>query len=139
MPLDNFQKKILSIIQANRAAQSPFAGGSVIQYHGMRLSDDRDIFTSCDPEPIMQRDVKSLEATGLDVHETKSYDNFFECRVMIPGKASAILQWTRALGYEYYSPVPDPDFGQRLHFVHLAANKAIAAGGRMEARDFYDL
>ncbi|MCY4184028.1 MAG: hypothetical protein OXC82_10295 [Rhodobacteraceae bacterium] len=139
MPLDNFQKEILEIIRKNRTASSPFAGSSVIQYHGMRLSDDQDIFTAGDPEPVMRIDKQALVDAGLIVQETKTYTGFRECRVMRPGISTAILQWTQALNLEYFAPVPDPDFGQRLHFVDLAVNKTLAAANRMEERDFVDL
>ncbi len=139
MPLDDFQKEILELIRENRTTSSPFAGGSVIQYHGMRLSDDQDIFTAGDPEPVMRIDKRVLEDAGLTVQETKTYTGFRECRVMRPGISTATLQWSQALNLEYFAPVPDPDFGQRLHFVDLAVNKTLAAANRMEERDFVGL
>ena len=139
MPLDDFQKEILELIRENRTTSSPFAGGSVIQYHGMRLSDDQDIFTAGDPEPVMRIDKRVLEDAGLTVQETKTYTGFRECHVMRPGISSTTLQWSQALNLEYFAPVPDPDFGQRLHFVDLAANKTLAASGRTLERDFVDL
>ena len=129
----------MAIISRNRTASSPFAGGSVIQHHGIRLSDDQDIFTAGDPEPVMQNDVKALNAAGLTVKETKSYPGFRECLVTKPGIANTTLQWTQALGLEYFKPVPDEDFGHRLHFVDLAANKTLATANRMVVRDFIDL
>ncbi|MCY3674828.1 MAG: hypothetical protein OXG21_07660 [Rhodobacteraceae bacterium] len=139
MPLDDFQKEILEIIRKNRTVSSPFAGGSVIQYHGMRLSDDQDIFTAGDPEPVMRIDKQALLDAGLDVQETKNYTSFQECRVMRLGISTAVIQWVKALNLEYFAPVPDPDFGQRLHFVDLAANKILAASERTVERDFVDL
>ncbi len=139
MPLDDFQKEIQEIIRNNRTVSSPFAGGSVIQYHGIRLSDDQDIFTADDPDPIMRLDIQALEAAGLTVRVTKSRTGFRECLVMKPEVASATLQWTKALNLEYFAPVPDEDFGQRLHFVDLAVNKILAAADRRVERDFYDL
>ena len=139
MPLDDFQKEILELIRENRTISSPFAGGSVIQYHGMRLSDDQDIFTAGDPEPVMRIDKRVLEDAGLTVQETKTYTGFRECHVIRPRISSATLQWSQALNLEYFAPVPDPDFGQRLHFVDLAANKTLAAAGRTVERDFVDL
>ena len=139
MPLDDFQKEILEIIRINRTVSSPFAGGSVIQYHGMRLSDDQDIFTAGDPEPVMRIDKQALIDAELIVQETKTYTGFRECHVMRPGISSATIQWSQALNLEYFAPVPDPDFGQRLHFVDLAANKTLAAAGRTVERDFVDL
>ena len=139
MPLDDFQKEILELIHNNRATSSPFAGGSAIQYHGMRLSDDQDIFITGDPEPVMRIDKQALVDAGLIVQETKTYTGFRECRVIRPGISTTLLQWTQALNLEYFAPVPDPDFGQRLHFVDLAVNKTLAAATRMEEQDFVDL
>ena len=51
----------------------------------------------------------------------------------------ATLQWTHGLGLEFYDPVPDNQFGYRLHFADLATNKALAAATRIVMRDFLDL
>ncbi|MCY4100702.1 MAG: hypothetical protein OXF46_07250 [Rhodobacteraceae bacterium] len=139
MPLDDFQKEILELIRNNRATCSLFAGGSAIQYYGMRLSDDQDIFITGDPEPVMRIDKQALVDDGLIVQETKTFTGFRECRVMRPGISTTLLQWTQALNLEYFAPVPDPDFVQRLHFVDLAVNKTLAAATRMEEQDFVDL
>ena len=139
MPLDDFQKEILKVIRHNRTASSPFAGGAVIQQHGFRLTDDQDIFTAGDPEPVMQLDAQALRTAGFTVEETKSFGGFRECRVTKPGTGTAVLQWTQVLSLEYFAPVPDPVFGQRLHFADLSANKTLAAVGRVAMRDFIDL
>ncbi|MDE0524571.1 MAG: hypothetical protein OXH79_21740 [Boseongicola sp.] len=139
MPLDNFQKDILRVIASNRDASSPFAGGSVIQRHRFRLSDDQDVFTAGDPDPVMRKDVEALEANGLHVSPGRAYDGFRECHVMKPKEGRAILQWTQALALEYFAPVEDSDFGYRLHFADLAANMALAAASRKRMRDFADL
>ena len=139
MPLDDFQKEILDVIRQNRTQSSPFAGGSVLQHHGVRLSNDLDIFTAGNPAPIMQKDVRALAAAGFTVEETRSYTGFRECRVAKPASGTVFLQWAQALALEYFAPVPDADFGQRLHFADLAANKVLAAADRMVMRDFIDL
>ena len=74
MPLDSFQKDILRVIASNRDASSPFAGGAVIQRHGFRLTDDQDVFTAGDPDPVMRKDVEMLEAHGFDVSPGRAYD-----------------------------------------------------------------
>lgn len=139
MPLDDFQKEILEVIRNNRTASSPFAGSAVIQQHGFRLTDDQDIFTAGDPEPVMRRDAQALKTEGFTVEETKSFEGFRECRVTKPGTGTAILQWAQALALEYFAPLPDPAFGHRLHFADLSANKTLAAAGRVAMRDFIDL
>ena len=49
------------------------------------------------------------------------------------------LQWAVGLIREYFAPVPDPQFGYRLHLADLAVNKALATASRMAKRDFVDL
>ncbi|MDE0303422.1 MAG: hypothetical protein OXI87_00850 [Albidovulum sp.] len=58
---------------------------------------------------------------------------------MKPVIGTTVLQWTAALAREFYAPVPDRQFGYRLHLADLAVNKALAASGRMRKRDFADL
>ena len=141
MPLDDFQKAVTAVVSRNRGDGSPFAGGAVIQQHGFRLSDDQDIFTDDGDrlDGLVAADRTALEAEGYTVRETRSYSGFRECAVMKPMVGTTVLQWTAALGREFYAPVPDPLFGRRLHFADLAANKALAAAGRMKKRDFVDL
>ena len=141
MPLDDFQKAVTAVVSRNRSDGSPFAGGAVIQQHGFRLSDDQDIFTDDGDrlDRLVAADRAVLEAEGYTVRETRSYAGFRECAVMKPMVGTTVLQWTAALGREFYAPVPDPLFGRRLHFADLATNKALAAAGRMMKRDFVDL
>ncbi|MCY4139723.1 MAG: hypothetical protein OXF56_15850 [Rhodobacteraceae bacterium] len=139
MPLDKFQKGIIEVVRANRDVKSPFAGGSVIQQHGIRFSDDQDVFTSGNLDTIMRRDTQALTAAGYTVVPGDSFTGFRECIVAKPMIGRTVLQWTLGLVDEFYAPVPDPLFGFRLHFADLAVNKALAAGSRMEKRDFVDL
>jgi hypothetical protein len=57
---------------------------------------------------------------------------------MMPEERTKI-QWVQAGSWSFFAPVPDPDYGWRLHMVDLAVNKALAAGGRKEVRDYVDL
>lgn len=139
MPLDEFQKGVIAIISRNRGPRSPFAGGAVIQQHGFRLSVDQDIFAAGDLDELVRRDAASLEAAGYSVRTGRSFDGFRECMVMKPMIGTTTLQWTHGLIREFYAPVPDRQFGYRLHFADLAVNKALAAGSRMKKRDFADL
>ncbi len=141
MPLDRFQKEVVEVISAERDHSNPFAGGSVIQHYGFRLSDDHDILAdgASRLDQLMQADCASLEAAGFTVRQTQAYSGFRECRVMKPTVGTTTLQWTAGIASEFYAPVPDPNFGWRLHFADLAVNKALAAGARMKMRDFIDL
>ncbi len=139
MPLDNFQKEIITVISACRDPDSPFAGGAVIQQHGIRLSDDLDIFAAGELDELMETDKSALEAEGYFVELRESFSGFRECTVSKPNIGTTILQWTHGLTSEFFAPAPDPLFGWRLHFADLAINKALAAGSRMRKRDFVDL
>ena len=139
MPLDEFQKGVIAAIRSNRDARSPCAGGSVIQQHGVRLSEDQDNFASGDLDELVQRDTASLEAANYTVRPGRSFDGFRECLVVKPIAGTTTLQWTHGLVREFYAPVADPLFGWRLHFADLAVNKALAAASRMKKRDFLDL
>lgn len=139
MPLDEFREGVIAAISSNRDTGSPFAVGSLIQQQGFGLSEDQDIFAAGDLDELMQRDAASLEAAGYTVRPGRSFDGFRECLVMKPLIGTTTLQWTHGLVSEFYAPVPDPQFGWRLHFADLAVNKALAAGSRMMKRDFVDL
>ena len=141
MPLDEFQKSVIAVVSCNRDSKSPFAGGSVIQQHGFRLSEDQDIFTFEDEslDDLVQADRAALEVAGFSVRLRRSFAGFRECLVAKSMTGATVLQWTAALAREFYGPVPDPQFGHRLHFADLAVNKAIAAASRTEMRDFVDM
>ena len=87
----------------------------------------------------MHLDVKALEASGYTVLPGKSFSGFRECIVTMPIVGRTGLQWTRGLTSEFYAPVRDPLTGFRLHFADLAVNRTLAAGSRIEKRDFVDL
>ena len=141
MPLDEFQKDVIAVISRNRGPESPFAGGADIQQHGLRIPEDQGIFTT-GHEPIddlVKADRTALEEAGFTVNLRRSHSGFRECTVMKPMTGTTILQWTVALAREFYAPVPDPQFGHRLHLADLAVNKALAAASRVRKRDFVDL
>lgn len=141
MPLDNFQRKILRTILPNRSPQSHFAGGSVLQRHGFRLSDHQDIFHSEDADlvAIARMDAAALVAEGLSVELRHPYAGFVEASVFGEAAGTTRLQWVAAGTWNFFQPVPDAEFGWRLHMADLAVNKALAAGGRKEVRDYADL
>lgn len=141
MPLDEFQKEVIAVISRNRGPESPFAGGAVIQQHGFRFPEGQDIFTT-GQEPLddlVQADRTALEKAGFTVDLRRSHSGFRECMVMKPMTGTTILQWTVALAREFHAPVPDPQFGHRLHPTDLAVNKLLAAAGSVKMRDFVDL
>ncbi len=140
MQLDDFQKSVIAIISSNRSPKGPF-GGSVIQLHGTRLTDDQDIVVADDDflDDLVTADQEALEAAGFTVKQHRRYPGFRDFRIMKPMIGTTTLQWTAALANEYFAPVPDDLFGYRLHFVDLAVNKSVAAANKLKKRDFVDL
>lgn len=143
MPLDAFQKHVARIIASNRFPNSQFGGGSMIQRHGFRLSFDSDIFTNDeDIASICEADMALLSAEGLRVELVKNFPGFMEAMVSSldensPGTTT--VQWVQERLICFFSPIPDREFGFRLHFADLAVNKLLACAGRKKARDFADL
>src|SRR3546814_752385 len=65
VPLDAFQLGVLRTLMRHRSPDSVFAGGSVLQRHGHRLSDDYDFFDEQarlinDPDRILTGDYQVL-------------------------------------------------------------------------------
>ena len=141
MPLDEFQKSVIAVVSRNRDSKSPFADGAAIQQHGFRLSAHQDIFAVSDEslDDLVKADRTALEAAGFEVHSRIGFTGFRECLIVKSMIGTTVLQWTTALAHEFHGPVPDPQFGHRLHFADLAVNKALAAASRTEMRDFVDL
>jgi hypothetical protein len=141
MPLDDLQKAVLAVLLPKRSPQSVFAGGSVLNRHAYRLSDDQDLFHAegVDVHDVAKADMTALEQVGYHVTVTKQYEGFIEARVGHEEMGTTKIQWVEAGSWTFFAPVPDPEYGFRLHMVDLAINKALAAGGRHEARDFIDL
>ncbi|MFC0387634.1 hypothetical protein [Muricoccus vinaceus] len=141
MPLDDFQKSVLRTLMPLRSPGSVFAGGTVIQQHGFRLSDDQDIFHDAgeDVIAIAERDVAELRKRGFDVSVGRAHEGLVEAVVARGNEGRTKLQWVEAGSWHFFSPVPDPEFGWRLHMADLAVNKALAAGGRKQVRDYVDL
>ena len=141
MPLDQLQKSILAILLRTRTPGSVFAGSSVLHRHAFRLSDDQDIFHAegVDVAAVAANDIALLQASGYSVEVSKRYEGFVEAIIGSEETGRTKVQWVEAGFWTFFTPVPDPDYGFRLHFVDLAVNKALAAGGRREIRDFVDL
>lgn len=141
MPLDDFQVRVLRTLMMQRSPESVFAGGSVLQRHGHRLSDDYDIFhdSGTDVGAIASRDITALIGAGLQVDVALKYEGLVEADVWIHGHTPTKIQWVEAGAHNFFAPVPDSDFGWRLHMADLCVNKVLAAGGRRRVRDYVDL
>ncbi len=141
MPLDEFQFSVLRTLMPLRSPASVFAGAPVLQRHAFHLSDDEDIFHGSgeDVAGIALRDVEALRTAGCTVSVHRRYEGLFEAVVVQDTAGSTKIQWIESGSWAFFGPVPDPDFGWRLHMADLATNKALAAGGRRQVRDYVDL
>ena len=141
MPIDNLQRRVVQCLSLNRSPQNVFAGGSVLNLHSFRMSDDHDIFidNNLDVISIANADINLLKANGFDCHKEKTYEGLVEYSVGTVNDGFTKVQWVSASCWKYFEPVPDNDFGWRLHYVDLSINKALAAATRHEIRDFVDL
>lgn len=150
MPLDDFQKSVLKVLMPLRSPDSVFAGGSVLHRHGFRLSDDQDIFNAehTDVLATAERDTQALRRSGFEVDLRRPHEGLVEALVAraqyedasSAGEAGATkIQWVETGSWTFFKPVPDPELGWRLHMADLAVNKALAAGGRRQVRDYIDL
>jgi hypothetical protein len=141
LPLDNFQIAVLKSLMPLRSPGSVFAGGSVLQRHAFRLSDDQDIFHASGQNiiAIADRDARKLREDGFEVTVRQPFEGLVEAFIARGNEGSTKIQWVEAGSWAFFAPVPDPDFGWRLHMADLATNKVLAAGGRREVRDYVDL
>ena len=94
---------------------------------------------SIDVVATAEVDMADLKAAGFEVSPTTRYEGFVEAVAAKPGVGTTKVQWVQYSGYNFYQPVPDSEFGWRLHFADLAVNKVLAAASRRQPRDFVDL
>jgi hypothetical protein len=112
-----------------------------LQRHGFRLTDDEDLFHSdnVDVPSVAERDIAALRAAGLAVDVLRPHQGLVEAVVSKEGEGGTRVQWVQSGAWNFFQPVPDELFGWRLHMADLAVNKALAAGGRRQVRDYADL
>jgi hypothetical protein len=115
--------------------------GAVLQRHGYRASEDLDVFNAPNINVVAaaELDITDLRAAGFEVSPTTRYEGFVEAIAAKPDIGTTKIQWVQYSGYNFYQPVPDPEFGWRLHFADLAVNKVLAAASRRQPRDLIDL
>jgi hypothetical protein len=143
MALTQFQREVLRHLARNRSPNSVFAGGTVANRIGARISNDFDIehWTAQAVLDSYRRDEATLRAAGYSVTETPSSrprHGFVEVEVARDGQ-SVLLDWTHDTAIRFFPAIEDPDFGWRLHDVDVALNKFLALAGRRAARDYYDV
>ena len=140
MPLSPLQSRILGVIAQHRNPESFVAGGTVIQRAGFRHSKDIDIFNDR-KERLAEAaylDFDALKAKGFDVAWERETDTMYRARVG-DGASETRIDWVVDSEFRFFPAMPDGEFGYALHPLDLAANKLLAAVGRVEVRDALDL
>lgn len=140
MPLTPLQSRILGIIARHRNPESFVAGGTVIQRVGFRHSKDIDIFNDR-KERLAEAaylDFDALKAGGFGVTWERETDTMYRARIG-DGSDETRIDWVVDSEFRFFPAMPDAEFGYALHPMDLAANKLLAAVGRIEVRDALDL
>jgi hypothetical protein len=83
-------------------------------------------------------DAKTLEAAGYEFHWLRQLPLTYTAEVK-QANASTRLEWVVDSDFRFFPTVKDEIFGYVLHPVDLAMNKVMAAAGRNEVRDLFDL
>ncbi len=140
MPLSPIQSKVLSILSAQRDPETYVAGGAALHRTGSRMSKDIDIFN--DREDVLDRavaiDEAALTAAGFTLTWERRSPSI--CRALVTDASSETrLEWVVDSDFRFFPTIPDAEFGYILHPLDLATNKLLAAAGRFEARDAFDV
>jgi hypothetical protein len=140
MPPSDFQARVLRLIAGNRSPESHVAGGLALNVDLARLSADIDIFhdVQADLERIADADGRTLKAAGLTVEWFRRFPNIHSAKVSGADGATE-LDWAIDSDFRFFPAEPDPLLGWKLHPFDLATNKALAAAGRKEPRDAFDV
>lgn len=140
MPLSELQSEILLLLAAHRNPESYVAGASALNREGPRFSGDIDIFHDREESVAesAEADARSLTENGFAVQWLRREPGVYGALVQRRGESTK-LEWVRDSDFRFFPTIEDDLFGYRLHVFDLAANKALAAGGRREPRDVLDL
>ncbi len=140
MPLSEVQSEILRLLAAHRNPESYVAGATALNQDGPRFSGDIDIFHDREESVAgaAGADADLLAEHGFAVRWLRREPGLHAALVQRSGDSTK-LEWARDSDFRFFPTVEDDLFGYRLHLFDLAANKALAAGGRREPRDVLDL
>lgn len=141
--LDDFQKRVIKLIAANRSAESVAAGGAALNRARPRRSNDLDLFHAAvdDVKSCAERDIATLQRAGLKVETVPGFARG-QIQAVVRGNAPGEftrIDWAVESAFRFFPAVPDPEFGWRLHDADLAVNKMLALAGRQEPRDYVDV
>ncbi len=140
MPLLRIQAAILALLAAHRNPESFVAGGILLNRAGPRTSEDMDIFHDRAERLLetAEADAALLQAHGYRVEWQRRHAAI--CTATISDQQEGTrLDWVVDSDFRFFPPVRDTEFGYVLHPMDVATNKALAAAGRREPRDAFDL
>ncbi len=146
MPITAFQRRVLSVLAANRSTESHFAGGLVMHVddESARYSHDFDIFHDAAEQVARssEEDVLSLTQAGYAVRplagEWARPATFRKAEISMLAE-SVEIDWAADSAFRFFPIEPDPLLGWRLHLFDMATNKALALAARTETRDYVDI
>jgi hypothetical protein len=140
VPLSNLQHKVLKALASHRNPESYVAEGTALNIHGIRLSDDVDLFHDREEKvaEAARNDVSILIQLGFSIEWQRREPGFYAV-IVSSDHESTRLEWVRDSDFRFFPVIADSLFGYRLHLADLATNKALAAASRKEPRDVLDL
>ncbi len=140
MPLTEFQYQIMRLLSGNRSRSAYLAGGALSSMEGKRFSDDIDYFHdgSDITRKTYEADRHLLHRSGYSVTPLTDAPGFIRAVVSREGD-SVKIDWAHEAAWHFFAPIPDPEFGFRLHWADAATNKVLAFASRREPRDVFDV
>ena len=142
MPLTPFQRRVASLLAANRSPDSHLAGGAAlhIKPNSKRYSNDLDFFHDSERRvaEAFAADRAALETAGIGVSVELAQPGYIRA-LAETGADGTKIEWAHDSAWRFMPPVRVAEAGYALHPIDLAVNKVLALAGRDEARDFIDV
>jgi hypothetical protein len=116
------------------------AGATPLNRNAPRYSSDIDVFHDREERVATAAldDSQTLEAAGYRVSWLRQMPLVYTAEVK-QGNDSTRLEWVVDSDFRFFPTMKDETFGYILHPADLAMNKIMAAAGRREVRDLFDL
>jgi hypothetical protein len=140
VPLAKIQSDILRLLAAHRDPESYVGGSPPLNRPTSRFSRDSDVFHDREERVAQaaEADGEWLCVAGYEVGWMRRDPGTYAAVASRAAEATS-LEWVADSDFRFFPTVPDELFGYILHPVDLATNKVMAAAGRREVRDLFDL
>ena len=140
MPLTSLQIQILTLLASHRDPESFVGGSTPLNRNTLRYSGDIDVFHDREERvaEAAMSDARLLEAAGYSVKWLRQLPSLFSAQITLKADVTR-LEWVVDSDYRFFPAVRDEVCGYVLHPIDLAVNKIMAAVGRREVRDIFDL